>query len=80
MSKEISNPKYISNIAGAWKKWSGKDTSVVLATYIKSQQGGVIRIKSGGGRGTELMQSALSILKAILESHALSYEKVNNVI
>jgi len=80
MSKEIGNPEYISNIAGAWKRWSGKDTSVIVIMYIKSQQGGVIRLKSGGGRGNEMMQQALSILKSILESHALSYEKVDNVI
>jgi len=76
LAQELGIPENISNIAGVWKIARGHNKTVLMGQFIPSSNGGVIRLKVGGGQGTKQYDRIFEILQQTLSTYASKFENI----
>ncbi|MHA1674494.1 MAG: SBBP repeat-containing protein [Promethearchaeota archaeon] len=76
VAQELGIPEEVSNITTMWKFGRGHNKTAVMGQFIPSSQGGVIRIKAGGGQGTIQYTKIMEILRNILSTYASQFADI----
>ncbi len=76
VSHEFGIPEKMSNIAAVWTIGRGHNKTAVMGQFISSPKGGVVRLKSGGGRGKKILDQVFEMLNQILSAYASKSEMI----
>ncbi len=69
LARECGLPAFASNVAGLWIQGEGSNKTAALIQFIPARDGGVIRIKAGGGRGIEFLAQFEEIVHHVFAAY-----------
>lgn len=69
ISREIGNPKLVSNQMSVWMEYYGKEKTAIFIQFIPSPEGGVIRFKTGGAKGKATHESIIKLSQHVFEAY-----------
>ncbi len=69
LARELGVPAFASNVAGVWIHGQSIGKTAVLLQFIPALDGGVIRVKAGGGRGVEVLAQIQEIARQVFAAY-----------